>query len=190
MRIIAGSARGRKLATPPRHKGLRPTGDRVREAIFGILSSRWELAGVEVLDLFAGTGALGCEALSRGARSVVFVEQSASTARLIRENLRRIGQPDQQIVCGEVIDALAGFRARRFDIVFLDPPYADHKVAQIVLALDRSEVLCHGATVVAEHGRDEPLPPPEALGALKHQTTRTYGDTCVTLWELPEEESP
>jgi len=185
MRIIAGHARGRRLATPPKSKSLRPTTDRVREAIFGMLSSRWDLKGVDVLDLFAGTGALGCEALSRGARTAVFVDQSHASIRTIRENLKRINRHGQEVIHGKSGPAIRGFEGSKFDIVFLDPPYDEHLVTATLEALESSKALAPEATVIAEHSLDEPLPAQGVLQLLRHVTTRTYGTSCISIWEMP-----
>ena len=185
MRIIAGQARGRRLVSPPKKRGLRPTTDRVREALFGILSAQWDLWGVEVLDLFAGTGALGCEALSRGAKSAVFVDQSHMAVKTIRENLRRIGRAGQEIILARTGPTVRAFTEARFDIVFLDPPYDDRLVMPTLQTLDGSRALASGATVIAEHALDEPLPGAGELQSLKHVTTRTYGTSCISMWDLP-----
>jgi len=185
MRIIAGQARGRRLATPPKKRNLRPTTDRVREALFGLLTARWDLRGVDVLDLYAGTGALGCEALSRGARSAVFVDHSHAAIRTVRENLRRIGRTGQEIIQGRSTPTIRALNGTRFDIVFLDPPYDENLVMPTLQALEQSEVLADGATVIAEHEADEPLPDTGHLEHLQHVTTRTYGRTCISMWDLP-----
>jgi 16S rRNA (guanine(966)-N(2))-methyltransferase RsmD len=184
MRIIAGQARGRRLATPPKSKNLRPTTDRVREAIFGVLASRWDLRGVDVLDLFAGTGALGCEALSRGANSAVFVDHSHASIRTVKENLRRIGRRGQEIIQSKSGPAIRAFEGKTFDIVFLDPPYNEHLVTATVETLEICRVLAPGATIIAEHSLDEPLPKEAALRELKHVTTRTYGTSCISMWDM------
>lgn len=184
MRIIGGQARGRRLATPPRARGLRPTTDRVREALFGILTARWDLDGVEVLDLYAGTGALGCEALSRGAARAVFVDHSRAATRTIAENLRRIDHPHQEIIAARVLPTLRTWDdPGRFDIVFMDPPYADQLVSATLQALDQSALLLDGATIIADHHPDEPLPAHDALQRLTHITTRTHGGCCLSMWE-------
>ena len=119
LRIVAGSLRGSKLAVPDK-AGLRPTPDRVRETLFNWLAP--VIDGARCLDLFAGTGALGIEALSRGARSCMFVESDRTLARLIAENLARLKVGNAQVMADEA-EALLGGSAQAFDVVFLDPPF-------------------------------------------------------------------
>lgn len=191
MRIISGTARGRRLATPGRgRRQIRPTTDRVREALFSVLQARLELEGAAVLDLFAGTGALGCEALSRGAARAVFVDADRGALALVRENLTRVDAAERgRIVRGDAVRALERLTGP-FDLVLLDPPYADHRVMPVLTALAerRRQLLAPGALICAEHGPDEPLAP---CGPLEHLTTRAYGDVRVSLWAVepdPEEE--
>ena len=135
MRVIAGSAKGRRLGPVP--PGVRPVADRVREGLFSSLGDA--VAGARVLDLFAGTGALGIEALSRGAVRATFVDASRGATRVIAENLRRTGLEDRGTVEGG--DALRrlmrdGNATERFDVVFVDPPY-EHDVAELEQVLER-----------------------------------------------------
>jgi len=150
LRLTGGQGRGRRLAAALR--GVRPTSARVREALFDILGAR--VAGAEVLDLFAGTGAVGIEALSRGASRVVFVEDDARVARLIAANLRDAGLPGgATLIESDAIRALDRLSAagESFSIVFLDPPYAAGAPPGI---LDRSAALVAvGGVLVVEHGR-------------------------------------
>ena len=122
MRVITGSARGRRLLELAGGE-TRPTADRVKEGVFNII--QFDIEGRRVLDLFAGTGQLGVEALSRGAAEAVFVEQRRDAARLVTENLKLTGLADRaRVVNGDALSYLAG-AGERFDIVFIDPPYAD-----------------------------------------------------------------
>src|SRR5262249_18507743 len=123
MRVIAGSARGRRLSAP-KGSSTRPTPDRVREALFSILYGQVEEA--RVLDCFAGTGALGIEALSRGAKSAVFIEHDSPTANLVRQNLQSIGFADKgRVIAKSAASAIADLakNGERFDLLFFDPPY-------------------------------------------------------------------
>src|SRR6202034_3343426 len=125
-RIIGGVAGGRRIAVPPR--GTRPTTDRVRESLFSIVTARLDLAGRRVLDLFAGSGSLGLEALSRGAASATFVDTARTATNSIQKNLRTFGfETRGRLVSRDVMAALAGLGAahERFDLVFVDPPYAN-----------------------------------------------------------------
>jgi pantetheine-phosphate adenylyltransferase len=165
--------------------GVRPTSDRVREALFARLG---ELAGARVLDLYAGSGALGIEALSRGATGAVFVERSAAAAAVLRANLDALGLRDQsQLVRGDVGAAVRrlGRAARRFDLVFLDPPYGSPDEAPKALrTIATSGILAPGATVVVETARGGELPTPEGLERLDE---RRYGDTVIHRFAAPGE---
>ncbi len=182
MRIVAGSARGRRLRVPP-GRAVRPTADRVKESIFSMLESRHCWEGVAVLDLFAGSGALGIEALSRGAARAVFVESDRTAATAIRSNLRAARCEGEVVVApaARAIKALA-VAGRRFGGVFLDPPYHRGWVDQTLLALEESGLIEAGGWVVVEHGRDEE--PAARGGTLAHRETRRYGDTRVTIFSV------
>jgi 16S rRNA (guanine966-N2)-methyltransferase len=172
MRVTGGTLGGRRLVAPP--NGVRPTADRVREALFARLS---DLDGVCVLDLYAGTGALGIEALSRGAARVVFVERSNASLAALRRNLSALDLDDRaRVVRGDVCGALrrlAGERLR-FDLVLADPPYEDRELAAPLGLLVSGGLLAPGATVVVERSRRHPLP---AVAGLVSHDTRRYGDT-------------
>ena len=185
MRIITGRARGARLKTP---KGLltRPTSDRVKESLFSILGGR--VAGRRVLDLFAGTGSLGLEALSRGAASAVFVDRA--TEAVLRENAEhtRLGET-ARILRGDVFSALARLAAEGavFDLVFCDPPYHKGLWERALTALDASPVLSEGALVIVESGEDEKEIPP--LSRLSLVREERYGHTTrVRIFEILEDE--
>ena len=188
MRIVSGSAGGLHLKVPKGHK-VRPTADQVREAIFNILASRFSLADVVVLDLFAGTGALGIEALSRGARSAIFVDASPDAQRVIRENLdltnlRRHGRIIRAYAAKgiKVVEELE----LRFGGVFLDPPYGEGWVDKILRLLAQSPILEPGAWVVAEHGQGEKGA--EAYPFLALTDRRRYGTTGVSFYQRQNKE--
>lgn len=175
MRVIAGRFGGRRLRVPA--AGVRPTSDRVREALFASLG---KLEGARVLDLFAGSGALGIEALSRGAALAVFAERSAPAAATLRDNLASLeAEALGRVLRGEavaVLRRLAG-AGERFDLVFLDPPWSDpEEPARTLRALSTSGILAAGAVVVVETGRGQELP---ALGGLRVVDERRYGDTVL-----------
>ncbi len=180
MRIVAGIARGRRLRAP-KGRLVRPTADRVKEAVFSILESRESSAGRTVLDLFAGAGTLGIEALSRGAGAAVFVEPSRAASEAIQENLRATG------LAGEVL-AMPAERAikrlatsgRRFDRVFVDPPYGEGWVARTLAALDAADLVIEGGRVVVEHGRGEAAA--AEVGRFRQELTRRYGDTHIAIY--------
>lgn len=183
MRIIAGRLRGRDLGVVP--EGVRPTADRVRESLFSVLGP---VIGPNVLDLCAGTGALGLEAFSRGAKEVVWVEQSRRVARALRERLARLGlaeEPGLRLLIADAqsaIDRLAQVGAR-FELVFYDPPYAAADRAEVLAALFASGIVATSGTVVVEGARRHPLP---AVGGARVVDERRYGETVLS-WLVPIE---
>jgi 16S rRNA (guanine966-N2)-methyltransferase len=174
MRVIAGIHGGRRLQAPP-GTDTRPTADRVREALFSILAGRTQEA--RVLDLFAGSGALGIEALSRGAKEATFVDKAAPAIRAITANLETLGA-DGTVVRAEARRFLGGASrsGRSYDLVFLDPPYRlDAALARALPAAVKA-VLAPGATVVSESDRRAPLEI-----ALPIDDERRYGDTLIRI---------
>lgn len=178
MRIIAGTYRGRRLQSAPgRH--TRPTGDRVREAVFNILGH--EIVGARVLDLFAGTGALALEAISRGAASAVCIDNHPPAVAAIRENIHRLDVADRVQVkrwdaCGDL--RRLAVHGGAFTVVFLDPPYAEGLIAGTLSRLAESDLLEEDALVVVEHGRrGSPL---DNHPAFTQVDERRYGKTLVT----------
>ncbi len=174
MRIVGGEYGGRRVKAP-QGRGTRPTPERVREAIFSILA---DIAGVRVLDLFAGSGALGLEALSRGAAHATFVDNDPAATDTIADNLASLGlEAGARIVADDAISALAG--PARFDLVFVDPPYAQAATLGPALALALPAVLSAGARVVGESDRRAPL----ELG-LPLRLERRYGDTLLRIYAV------
>jgi 16S rRNA (guanine966-N2)-methyltransferase len=184
-RVIAGSARGIRLAAPG--PGTRPLSDRVKQTMFAILDP--DLPDARVLDLFAGSGAAGIEALSRGAAAATFVESDAAALRTIAENLARAHVADRgRAVRADVVGWLAreGIAAAPFDIVFADPPYAEPGLLLRVLeALGGSPgLLAPGARVIAKHfWRDSP---PPTVGLLASDRERRFGETSLTFYRRQE----
>lgn len=176
MRVIAGSARGRQLKTP-KGTSVRPTSDKVRGAIFSILLSQRDLADAAVLDLFAGTGALGIEALSRGASRAVFVEKDSRTADLIRENVELCGLTDASRIVRADAERLDLATLGTFDLVFADPPYA--LVLESTALGSLAVTVGEGGIAMIEHGIDAPPPVPQGLEAFD---AREYGDTGLTFY--------
>jgi 16S rRNA (guanine966-N2)-methyltransferase len=181
VRIIAGTARGRSIDAP-RGTTTRPTSDRVREALFSAIEARLSLDGAEVLDLYAGTGALGLEAVSRGARRCVAVDHAHPCARLIAGNAARLGLAEAMtIVELEVEAALERLTVERasFDLVLLDPPYSESATGALE-QLGRAELLRPGGLTVLEHSsRHSPC---ATHGVLHAMLSKRYGDTGLTFY--------
>ena len=175
MRIIAGTQRGRRIAAP---KGLatRPTGDRVREAAFNLIGP---VDDARVFDLFAGSGAMGLEALSRGAASVTFVESDRAACRTISENLEKLKLTGARVVCADAVWTVRG-ESRTYDLVLVDPPYEAWAELEPKLAEHLPKVLARdGLLVVETSSRVEPALP------LPLRTSRRYGSARLTLFEPP-----
>jgi 16S rRNA (guanine(966)-N(2))-methyltransferase RsmD len=178
MRVIAGRFGGRRLADAP-GVGVRPTAERVREALFSALG---DLEGARVLDLYAGTGALGIEALSRGASAAVFVEQSRAALAVLRRNLETLElnarSGPARVIRGDACAVLRrlGRAGERFDLVLLDPPYASDQALPALEGLVAAGLLAPEAEVVLEASRRHPVTPVAGL-VLRDQ--RRYGDTLI-----------
>jgi 16S rRNA (guanine966-N2)-methyltransferase len=180
MRVIAGSARGIVLAAP-HDRGTRPIADRVKETLFAILGER--VVGSTVLDLYAGSGAIGIEALSRGAEHATFVEKGRGALDSLRQNLRRARVEAQATVrAADVHRFLASSSQDRYDLAFLDPPYAERAILAPLEAL--LPHLGPGATVVVKHFW-RAAPPP--IGGLAAWRERRFGETALTFLERVEE---
>ncbi len=180
MRIVAGAWRGRRLVAPS-GSATRPTADRVRQALFDMLlhaswGGRAAVEGARVLDAFAGTGALGLEALSRGAAHAIFMERDRAALAALRANIAACGAADRATVLPA--DATRPPQAEApCGMVFLDPPYGEELVPRAVSALRGSGWLAPGALIVAETGEDEPLAEPVAILA-----SRAHGAARITVW--------
>jgi 16S rRNA (guanine966-N2)-methyltransferase len=179
VRIVAGSRKGARIFAP-RGQDTRPTSDRAREAAFMLIGA---VDGTRVLDLFAGSGAMGLEALSRGAESVVFVETDRDAIRTIDRNLEKLRLTGATVLQRDATQALAAEAAagRRYDLVLVDPPYEMFSSLQNRLSAYLPAVLAdHGVVVVETSGRDEPDLPP-----LAKRTSRRYGRARITIFEHP-----
>ena len=177
MRVITGKARGVQLKTPD---GMltRPTTDRVKEALFSII--QFDIPTSRVLDLFGGTGQLGIEALSRGAKSAVFVDHQENACKLIRENLRRTRlEADGKVVRADYLDYL--WRCReQFDIVFLDPPYAEVFLENALKCITEIDILQSGGIIVAERPLGKELP--WEFDGFTRSRDYKYGKTLITVY--------
>jgi len=182
VRIVAGSLKGRQLELP-KGSQARPTSDRAREAIFNILMPR--IHGARVLDMFAGSGALGVEAISRGAESCVFVELDRANAKALRQSLERFGVSSQGQVMGGDFRQIAPQLIRegkKFDLIFLDPPYAAG-LYEDAFAFSR-QLLNPDGMVISEHERGWEIPEPEGLVLTDR---RQYGKNTMSFYALEEE---
>ena len=205
MRVIAGRARGRPLRTVA-SRGLRPTGDKVKGAIYSLLEAlaykrgfnqeqhddgeirfAAAVAWPHVLDLYAGSGALGIEALSRGASSVDFVERTALARRVLQANLQVTGMGDRAIIhplnAEQAISTLTG----SYDLILADPPYADSDAVGVLSTLGASARIADNAVLVWEHHRD--THPPPWLGRLQLVRTRHHGIAALSLYAVPDSEA-
>ncbi|MCZ2824067.1 MULTISPECIES: 16S rRNA (guanine(966)-N(2))-methyltransferase RsmD [unclassified Modestobacter] len=181
-RLIAGVAGGRRLKVP--RAGVRPTGDRAREGLFNSLGSLLDLDGARVLDLYAGSGALGLEALSRGAAEAVFVESGAGVLPVLRGNIETVGLRGARVVQGSVQAVVAAPAPAAFDLVFADPPYAApvEEVLGVLEALAGNGWLAPDAVVVVERSsREQTFPWPTPFDGLRD---RRYGEAVLRYGRL------
>lgn len=151
MRVITGKYRGKRLLAPDGDR-TRPTADKIKESVFNILASTGELHG-DVLDLFAGTGGLGIEALSRGAETAVFVDKSPQAAAVVKKNLANVGA-DARVYNTDWQVALRKFAGRQFDLIFLDPPYAAGLETKLLAEIAAKDLLAREGVIVLEHASD------------------------------------
>ena len=178
MRIISGTSRGRRLVTP-KSQAIRPTSDRVKESIFNILGD--EVEGKVVLDLFAGTGNLGIEALSRGARKALFVEKGRQALRLIQKNLSQFGMKGRSEILPKDVSRAIGIlkqRGESFDLILMDPPYEKGLIQKTLLKLYLHRIYHEESILVIEHDRREPIPERVEGWILTRQ--RGIGDTVIS----------
>ena len=176
MRVITGRAKGRRLAAP-KSKRIRPALDQVKEAVFNIL---FDVTDFSVLDLFAGTGSMGIEALSRGAKNAVFVDDFISAVILIRKNLERCGFENQaSVIKSPVKPAIKRLsrQGKTFDLIFVDPPYLKNYVNPTLAALANSEIVTPSSIIIVEHHPKEPITAPENIVV---SDSRRYGQTLVS----------
>ncbi len=167
MRVITGTARGRRLKTPENYD-IRPTTDNVKESIFNII--QFDIEGRRVLDLFAGTGQLGIECLSRGAAEAVFVDESSAAVKIVKENLKICGLSAAVMQC----DAIGFLRGcGKFDLIFIDPPYDSDIYNEVLKTINSVDILSDGGIIICEARRDRQLP--EMTAPYKKQREYNYG---------------
>jgi 16S rRNA (guanine(966)-N(2))-methyltransferase RsmD len=180
LRIIAGISRGRKLVSP-KDSSIRPTGDRVKEALFSMIDAH--LPGSKVLDLFAGTGSLGLEALSRGAEFATFVENSPKSLELLKKNIELAGfKAQSEVIYKDALRAAAAFgkSGRVFDIIFVDPPYKENLYEKVLSSIENYGIIRNGGLVVVEY------PAAMAINEAKVRfipvRSKRYGNTAINIY--------
>lgn len=186
MRVISGSARGLKLNSPI-NNDVRPTTDRVKESMFNIISSR--VYDGDVLDLFAGSGALGIECISRGASKVVFCDKSKDSIDVLKSNLEKIkcDKSVYEIIAGDFRNALKKIPSKKissFDIIFIDPPYYEGLFEEAINLIVENNILCEDGIIVVEHDSNTDLPDFSNIYKIKE---KKYGMTKLTFYSLEED---
>ncbi len=179
MRVITGIAGGRKLKSPE-GETIRPTADHVKEAMFNIL--QFDLEGRRVLDLFGGSGQLGIEALSRGARDVVFIDSSRNSVQLIRENLKHCGL-EASVLQTDALSFLS--RGEKFDVIFIDPPYDGGLYSAVLERINAVDNLTEGGIIVCEARADKELP--DMSAPYRRQRERRYGSVKICIYRKDSE---
>lgn len=182
MRIISGSARGRRLKGPPSH-ATRPMTDKIRGAVFNSLASLGVFPD-RVVDFFAGTGAIGIEAISRGAEHADFVDMGREQVAVIRENLKTVGFTDKARVHQMSVTTFIERAKEASDLIVLDPPYADPEILPTMEQLESSKLVQSGTIVVLGHSPR--VSPPDSIGRLEALRHRCHGDTCFSIYECAE----
>lgn len=183
MRIITGAYRGRRLLSP-KDLSVRPTSDRVKEAIFSMISDN--ISESVVLDLFAGTGSLGLEALSRGAKHCYFIDNDRESVRLIKENINHCGAGDEStLFVGDFNYALTRIK-EALDLVFLDPPYEGNALEKALTKLGEENFMAPGGLVVTEHGPKKIMP--DNVGSLEKLKEKKYGTVHVTIYQAKDKD--
>jgi len=180
MRIIAGKFKGRKLETLPSQK-TRPTSDKVRGAIFNALQSRVNFDGLSALDAFCGSGALGLEAISRGALSCLFIDRDPQALNIAKENARALlgeGMPVAKFKCQDALKAIENVESK-FDLIFFDPPYTTNLLEGALTAIAEKDLLTAQGIIIAEMHKDKTMPEREGFSK---GFEKTYGSTKIIFW--------
>ena len=187
MRVIAGSARGMRLAAPP-GTGTRPTADRVREALFNILQAKFDIKGALVLDICAGTGGLGLEALSRGAASCCFLENDGKALVALKKNIATVGcKESAKVMEMDAVRALKSLsnQGKLFNIIFFDPPYESGLYNLVPVAISEFKLLAKDGVLIAESSIRHPLP--AKIENFVKSDRRIYGDTAIEFYNWENE---
>ncbi len=177
MRIIAGEYKGRRITTPE-DTSVRPTTGKVKEAIFAMLMN--DIYDAVTVDLFAGTGSLGLEALSRGARKCYFGDNSRDSLRLIRENIAHCKAEEKSVIIAGSYEKVLDRISEKADIFLLDPPYKEGLMLKCLQRIDELDILAEDGVIVAEHGGYEDMP--EAIGSIIRVKDKRYGTVNVTIY--------
>lgn len=184
MRVISGKARGLKLNTP-KNEDVRPTTDRVKESLFNIINSY--VLDSNVLDLFAGTGSLGIECLSRGAKKCIFVDKSKESMAIVKSNIKKARVENESITLNidfkNAIISL-GNKGEKFNIIFMDPPYYKNMFIDALSAVDENNLLEEDGIIVVEHDTVDSFP--ENVGRLYKNRDKKYGKTTLTFYKMEE----
>ncbi|MBS5786487.1 MAG: 16S rRNA (guanine(966)-N(2))-methyltransferase RsmD [Clostridioides difficile] len=184
MRIISGRARGLKL-NAPKNDNIRPTTDRIKESLFNMISPY--ILDSNVLDLFAGTGSLGIECLSRGAKECIFVDLNKESIKVLNSNIKKANFVNEsEVINSDFSNALNSLKLknRKFDIVFLDPPYYENMFIEAIKKIDDFDLLNEDSIVVVEHDSVDIFP--ENLGRLEKNRDKKYGNTTLTFYKLED----
>ncbi|MBX9685782.1 MAG: 16S rRNA (guanine(966)-N(2))-methyltransferase RsmD [Candidatus Obscuribacterales bacterium] len=180
MRITGGEARGRSISGPDGLE-LRPTGSKLRQAFFNILGNK--LNASSFLDLCAGTGLMGLEALSRGAGSLIAVEENRKSARNIEANLKHLGY-EGEVICSDLRRVIPLLAPKSFDIIYADPPYKSEIFVSIIELVDKHKILAADGLLVLEHLRNRKLP--EKVGELELSSIRHYGQSSLSFYKIKD----
>lgn len=184
MRVISGKARGLKLNTP-KNEDVRPTTDRVKESLFNIINSY--VIDSDVLDLFAGTGSLGIECLSRGANKCVFVDKSKESMAIVKSNIKKARVENESITLNtdfkNAIVSLSN-KGEKFNIIFMDPPYYKNMFIDALSSVDEKNLLAEDGIIVVEHDTVDSFP--ENVGRLYKSRDKKYGNTTLTFYKMEE----
>ena len=179
MRIIAGEYKSRKIKQPKAER-TRSTKDRIREAVFNMIAG--EVPGSVVMDLFAGSGAFGLEALSRGAKKAVFVEKDARSARVIKENIGLLKVQERTlIITKDAFKAIEDSEGDKFDLIFADPPYNSNMIKKVLIIINQCDIVNSSGFLVLEHHKNEDIP--DSVGNVSIYKQRTYGKITISVFK-------
>ena len=186
MRVISGKARGLKL-NAPKNQDVRPTTDRVKESLFNMINSY--IMDSNILDLFAGTGSLGIECLSRGAKNCVFVDKSKDSINIVRSNVKKARVENESTILNvDFKDAVKRLSTQnqKFDVIFMDPPYYENMFIECLKSIDKFNLLDEDGIIVVEHDTKDLFE--DSIGRLNKSREKKYGNTTLTFYKLEEQD--